>query len=587
MSARDDPNAPGSAVTGSRIVRRSPVVGCALPSDLHPVLRRVYAARGVRTSEELALSLDRLCPPGALGGIERAAGLLAEAVEGDGRILFVGDFDADGASSCAVGVLGLRALGACQVHYLVPNRFEFGYGLTPEIVAVAADWRPDLLITVDNGTGSIAGVAQARERGFRVLITDHHLPGTELPAADAIVNPNLPGDGFPSKHLAGVGVIFYVLSALRARLRETGWFRRRGVEVPNLAFLLDLVALGTVADVVPLDRNNRILVAQGLARIRAGRCRPGVAALLEVAGRRRAQVVAADLAFAAAPRLNAAGRLEDMSLGIECLLTPSPDAARDMALRLDTLNRERRAIEREMHGQALAALEELPQDPGDPALPAGLCLYDERWHQGVIGILAARIRERFHRPVIAFAPAGDELKGSARSVPGLHIRDTLEAVAGCRPGLLGRFGGHAMAAGLSLAPRDLPAFRRAFEEEVQRRLGPADLQGTLYTDGALAASELNLGLARLLRDAGPWGQGFPEPRFDGTFEVLGQRVVGDGHLKFTVRPLDGDRCVEAIAFRTPAPDEPLRRARLAFRLDVNEYRGACSAQLLVERIEAL
>ncbi len=575
------------AGAGPRIVRRASGRGDALPDDLHPVLRRVYAARGLRGPEELSLSLDRLLAPEAVYGMEAGAELLAGAVQSGARILLVGDFDADGATSCAVGVLGLRALGAETVHYLVPNRFEYGYGLSPELVTVAADWRPDLLVTVDNGTASRAGVLEAQRRGIRVLVTDHHLPAPELPPADAIVNPNLV-EGSAARNLAGVGVIFYVLLAVRARLRAAGWFRRRGIEPPKLAALLDLVALGTVADLVPLDYNNRILVAQGLARIRAGRCRPGLAALLDIAGRRRRAAVAADLAFAAAPRLNAAGRLEDMALGIECLLAADTDAAQAMAARLDAFNRERRAIEHEMHAQALETLESLPREgPEEEGLPAGLCLFDPRWHQGVIGILAARIRERFHRPVIALAPAGDLLKGSARSVPGLHIRDTLEAVAARNPGIIERFGGHAMAAGLTLAPDRLAALQAAFAAEVDRRLAPEDRGGTLLTDGALAAAELDLGTAQALREAGPWGQGFPEPRFDGEFEVLDQRVVGEAHLKLTVRPLDGARCVDAIAFRTPAPERALCRVRLAYRLDVNEYRGSRSAQLLVERIEAL
>ncbi|HQU16552.1 MAG: single-stranded-DNA-specific exonuclease RecJ [Chromatiales bacterium 21-64-14] len=571
----------------ARIARRSTESLAGLPAGLHPVLRRVYAARRVRGPADLEHSLERLHPLTGLTGIASAAALLSEAVEQDRRILLVGDFDADGATSCALAVLALRALGARQVHYLVPNRFEFGYGLTAEIVAVAADWHPDLIVTVDNGIASLEGVAAAHARGIQVLVTDHHLPGATLPAADAIVNPNLPGDPFPSKHLAGVGVIFYVLSAARAHLRAAGWFARRGIGEPKLAQFLDLVALGTVADVVPLDANNRILVQQGLLRIRSGQCRPGIAALLAVAKRGQSRVVAADLAFGVGPRLNAAGRLEDMSLGIECLITDDLDAAREMAQRLDELNHARRAIEAQMQTQALEVLEGLGLQDDDPALPMGLCLYDARWHPGVIGILAARIRERFHRPVIAFAPDGAGLKGSARSIPGLHIRDALDAVASRNPGLLSRFGGHAMAAGLSLALDRLEDFRTAFDDQVRRCLGPEDLEGICYTDGELAPAELHLETAQLLRDGGPWGAGFPEPCFDGEFQVLAQRVVGERHLKLTLRPAGGRQSIDGIAFQTPAPPVPWERVRIAYRLDVNEYQGVTSPQLLVEFIEPL
>ncbi|MDE2088781.1 MAG: single-stranded-DNA-specific exonuclease RecJ, partial [Gammaproteobacteria bacterium] len=463
--------------------------------------------------------------------------------------------------------------------------FEYGYGLTPEIVAVAAQQSPDLIITVDNGISSLDGVAAARALGIQVLITDHHLPGVRLPEADAIVNPNLPDDVFPSKHLAGVGVIFYVLAALRARLREESWFTRMGTAEPNLAQFLDLVALGTVADVVPLDHNNRILVDQGLQRIRAGQCCAGVLALLEVAGRRRENLVAADLGYAVAPRLNAAGRLQDMSLGIECLLCDDPQAARTMARRLDELNRDRREIETEMQDQALAALAALDLDP--ERLPVGLCLFDERWHQGVIGILAARIKERLHRPVIAFAPAGtDEIKGSARSVSGLHIRDALDAVAAGNPGLITRFGGHAMAAGLSLTRERLPAFSDAFDREVRRHLSGDDLRGVIHSDGELTETELSLELAELLRAAGPWGQGFPEPVFDGVFEVVNRRVVGERHLKLQLRSSRASSCIDAIAFNAaePAPAEG-ERVCIAYRLDVNDYRGLRSLQLIVEHLE--
>ena len=559
-----------------------------LPADLHPVLRRIYLSRALHDARELRYSLDGLHPYSALKGIDAACELLAAALQAQRRILIVADFDADGATSCAVAVRGLRLLGAREVSFVVPNRFAFGYGLTPEIVAVAAERQPDLLITVDNGISSIEGVAAAQERGMQVLVTDHHLPGEMLPSADAIVNPNQPGDDFPSKNLAGVGVIFYVLMALRARLRQEQWFSRNGIAEPNLAQLLDLVALGTVADVVPLDYNNRILVSQGLARIRAGRACAGIEALLTIAGRNPRQLVAADLGFAVAPRLNAAGRLEDMTLGIECLLSDDTTRARIIAARLDQLNQERRAIEAQMQDDALAELDALTLDDGDAGLPIGVCMYQDHWHQGVIGILASRIKDRLHRPVIAFASAGnDEIKGSARSVPGVHIRDVLDAVAACHPGLLSKFGGHAMAAGMSLARQNFAAFSAAFDEEVRRHLAGEDLRGVIMSDGELVPEELNLDLAELLRAAGPWGQTFPEPLFDGLFEIVNQRIVGERHLKMVVKVPGYDRLLDAIAFNADERACPshINRARMAYKLDVNEYRGQRSAQLLVEHME--
>jgi single-stranded-DNA-specific exonuclease len=470
------------------------------------------------------------------------------------------------------------------VRYLVPNRFEYGYGLTPEIVEVAANLQPDLILTVDNGISSLAGVEAARRHRIRVLVTDHHLPGEHLPAADVIVNPNRPGDRFPSKHLAGVGVAFYVMLALRARLREQRWFAAQGIAEPNLGTLLDLVALGTVADVVPLDHNNRILVQQGLLRIRAGRCVPGILALLEVARRNAQRVVATDLGFAVGPRLNAAGRLDDMSLGIECLLTDSETGARRMAGQLDSLNRERRDIEADMQAQALASIERLHLE--ETSLPTGLCLFDSDWHQGVIGILAARLKERFHRPVIAFAQAGHgELKGSARSVAGLHVRDALDAVAARHPGLIGRFGGHAMAAGLTLNQGNYDAFVAAFDDECRRHLTTDDLNGTIHSDGELAGQEFSLEAARRLRDGGPWGPGFPEPVFEGEFEVLDSHTVGECHLRLKLRPVGGPDSINAIAFNTEPLHADCRRARMVYRLDVNEYRGFESPQLVVEYIE--
>lgn len=552
-----------------------------------PLLQRVYAGRQVCTPQELENNLEHLQRPAALMGIDRAVDLLVSALEKRERLLVVGDFDADGATSSALMVSALRAMGAANVDYLVPNRFEFGYGLTPEIVDVAATRSPDLIVTVDNGISSLEGVEAARRRGIRVLITDHHLPGERLPDAEAIVNPNQPDDPFASKALAGVGVAFYVMLALRARLVSSDWFKRNRLEKPNLAAYLDLVALGTVADLVPLDRNNRILVQQGLQRIRAGHCRPGIKALLEVAGRNPRRVVAADFGFAVGPRLNAAGRLDDMSEGIECLLCEDAARARQLAGRLDGLNRERREIEADMKRQAVRAVEQLQLD--GEHLPLGLCLYDADWHQGVIGILASRLKEKFHRPVIAFAQAGEnELKGSARSIPGLHIRDTLDAVAARHPQLLQKFGGHAMAAGLSLTQQCLPAFEAAFQEELRSRLDAEALNGVLESDGELTDQDFSLEVAELLRNAGPWGQGFPEPLFDGVFTVVSRRIVGEAHWKLSVRPQATERVIDAIAFNQ-AEHQPAQgqQWRLVYRLDSNEYRGSLNLQLMVEHMEKL
>ncbi len=575
--------APGADTASRRIVRR-PVTGEVELAGLHPVLARIYAGRGVRSPSELDYSLARLLPWDGLHGIERATDALVRAIEEGTRILVVADFDADGATACAVAVRGLRLLGAGDVHYLVPNRFEYGYGLTPEIVAVAARLRPGLLVTVDNGIASLAGVAAARALGIEVLVTDHHLPGPELPPASAIVDPNLPGDGFASKNLCGVGVMFYLLLALRAELRSRGKFARR--PEPRLAELLDLVALGTVADVVPLDHNNRILVHQGLARIRAGRACPGVEALLAVAGRNRERLAAGDLAFALGPRLNAAGRLADMSLGIACLLSEDAPSALERASRLDGLNRERRAIEARMQAQALEHLGALPGAGRDGA--AGLCVYREDWHPGVVGILAARLRDRYERPVIAFAPGqGDEVKGSARSVPGVHIRDVLAAVAARDPGLVARFGGHATAAGVCVPRARLAAFEEAFAEETARVLSVQTPFGVLHTDGALEAQDLTLGMAETLWRAGPWGQGFGEPLFDGEFEVLSGRPLGERHLKLRLCPCGAEGSLEAVAFNARGATWAAEggKARLAYRLAVNDYGGLRAARLIVEHAE--
>jgi len=561
---------------------------CALPDTLHPVLRRVYSARNITTDTDLDNRLACLHSPSELKDISSAVTLLAGALSRQERILVIGDFDADGATSSALMVSALRAMGAHSVDYLVPNRFEFGYGLTPEIVAVAAASAPDLIVTVDNGISSIQGVEAAREHGIRVLVTDHHLPGKVLPAADAIVNPNQPRDTFPSKHLAGVGVAFYLLMALRGQLRECGWFTQMNLPEPNLAEYLDLVALGTVADLVKLDRNNRVLVRQGLQRIRAGYCRPGIRALLEIAGRKPARVVAADFGFAVGPRLNAAGCLDDMSRGIECLLSEDDTKAKQLAQQLDALNRERREIETDMKIQAMQHVQQVHVEENQ--LPLGFCLFEPGWHQGVIGILASRIKERFHRPVVAFAQSGPgQLKGSARSIPGLHIRDTLDAVAARHPDVLQKFGGHAMAAGLSLQEHHLAQFESAFLQELEERLDDSMLTSVLESDGPLELEDFNLDLAEQLRSAGPWGQGFPEPLFDGNFTVLQQRVVGEHHLKLLVKPEGGTQAVDAIAFNQAA-DHPLtagQRVHLAYRLDSNEYRGLPGLQLVVEMIELL
>jgi single-stranded-DNA-specific exonuclease len=548
------------------------------------LLARIYAARDVRHADELERGLATLPDYRGLKGIDTAIGLLGKARAEQQRILIVADFDADGATSCALMMRGLKLFGFEHVDYLVPNRFEYGYGLTPEIVALAVQRQPQLLITVDNGISSHAGVEAARDAGIQVLVTDHHLPAETLPRADAIVNPNQPGDDFPSKNIAGVGVAFYLLLALRAYLRE-----EQGEQGPNLAQLLDLVALGTVADVVPLDPVNRVLVAQGLARIRAGECVPGILALLEVAGRHPQRLVAADLGYAVGPRLNAAGRLEDMSLGIECLLTDDMQAARAMAQRLDELNQARRDIEQDMQQQALAIVDALHLDE-EQGLPFGLCLYEPDWHQGVIGILAGRIKDRLHRPVSAFANTGEgELKGSARSVAGLHIRDALDAIAARHPDLVSKFGGHAMAAGLSLAEANFAAFAEAFDEEVRRHLDLNDLQGVVHTDGELDATELNLDVAELLREAGPWGQAFPEPVFEGSFALVSRRIVGEKHLKLVVRSEDAGEAIDAIAFfQTDAEwPEQVSRLKLVYRLDVNEFAGRRSPQLVVEYLEII
>ncbi|MVF14153.1 single-stranded-DNA-specific exonuclease RecJ [Ketobacter sp. MCCC 1A13808] len=554
-------------------------------SDMPPLLQKIYANRGLKSDAEIDLGLKHLLPATSLKGLETALDLLVNALQQQQRILVVGDFDADGATSSALMVLALRQLGAESVDFLVPNRFEFGYGLTPEIVAVAQKKQPQLIVTVDNGISSLEGVRAAKAAGMNVLVTDHHLPGKTLPEADAIVNPNQPGCDFASKNLAGVGVAFYLLAALRSRLKALGWFEQQHIHEPNMADFLDIVALGTVADVVPLDRNNRILVQQGLMRMRAGRCRPGILALAEVAKRKMSNLCAADLGFAVGPRLNAAGRLTDMSKGIDCLMEDDPAKAKVLAITLDQLNHERRAIEGDMQQQALHALRQLHLSEAS-TMPWGLCLFREEWHQGVIGILASRIKEQFHRPTIAFAPSDQgELKGSARSINGFHIRDALDAVASRHPGLIVKFGGHAMAAGLTLRAEDLTRFERAFDQEARRILKPENLTGELISDGVLQEAELDLSVAKMLREAGPWGQSFPEPLFDGVFELLDQRIVGEKHLKLTLGLPASKRVIDGIAFNVDLerwPDRSLKQVYLVYRLDVNEFRGIQSAQLMVE-----
>jgi single-stranded-DNA-specific exonuclease len=514
---------------------------------------------------------------------------LITAINEQQRICIVADFDADGATSCAVAIKGLQLLGAGQVSFVVPNRFEYGYGLTPEIVELVKLQTPDVIITVDNGISSIDGVKTAIDAGIKVLVTDHHLPGLDLPAADAIVNPNLPDDKFPGGALAGVGVIFYVLMALRSRLREQNWFEKKQLPEPNLAQLLDYVALGTVADVVALERINRILVHQGLMRIRTGHCHPGLQALIEVSGKNPQTLVSSDLGFSVGPRLNAAGRMDDMSLGIQCLLTDDPALAKDIALQLDQLNNDRREVEAVMKHEAMAYLSDM-KALDEHHLPAGVCLFDSNWHQGVIGILASRIKDRVHRPVIAFAPAGKDLiKGSARSIPGVHIRDVLSDIAAAHPKLLSKFGGHAMAAGLSLNMHDYPAFALAFDEMVSKRLANVDLEQKILSDGELTEQEMTLEIADLLQHSATWGQEFPEPVFDGIFDVIQARIVGQRHLKLVLRKPGGDLVIDAIAFFVDQPEHwlGLRQIRTAYKLDINEFRGNRSVQFIVQYFEKI
>jgi len=564
--------------------RREAETDASLPADLPPLLRRLYLQRGVKEALELERGAKHLLPWQTLGGIDAAVTLLHQMLLAGKRIVVVGDFDADGATSTALTVLALRSLGG-NVDYLVPNRFEDGYGLSPEVVDQAKARGAEMILTVDNGISSHAGVDTAHQHGIPVLITDHHLPGETVPAAEAIVNPNLNDSEFPSRSLAGVGVAFYLMLALRAYLRQQNWFGEGRIE-PNLAELLDLVALGTVADVVPLDANNRILVWQGLSRIRAGKCRAGIRALLEIANRDARQLAASDLGFAVGPRLNAAGRLDDMSVGVALLLTEDISEARMLANELDALNQTRKEIEQGMKSEALALCDALERQHTD--LPLGLAFYHPEWHQGVVGILASRLKERFHRPVIAFAPAGDGvLKGSGRSIAGLHLRDALERLDTLFPGLMIKFGGHAMAAGLSLETAKYDEFRERFAALIDEWLDGEALQGVIWSDGELHAQEFTLHTAEMLREAGPWGQAFPEPVFDGKFKLLQQRLVGERHLKVMVEPLGGGPLLDGIAFNVDTtlwPDSSVRQVQLAYKLDINEYRGNRSVQLIIDHI---
>ncbi|ECA5216901.1 single-stranded-DNA-specific exonuclease RecJ [Salmonella enterica subsp. enterica serovar Bareilly] len=570
-----------------RLLRRREADETAeLPADLPPLLRRLYASRGVRSARELERSVKGVLPWQQLSGIDNAVEILYNAFREGTRIIVVGDFDADGATSTALSVLGMRALGCDNISYLVPNRFEDGYGLSPEVVDQAKARGAQLIVTVDNGISSHAGVAHAKTLGIPVIVTDHHLPGDTLPDAEAIINPNLRDCEFPSKSLAGVGVAFYLMLALRTFLRDKGWFDERNIVPPNLAELLDLVALGTVADVVPLDANNRILTWQGLSRIRAGKCRPGIKALLEISNRDPQQLAASDLGFALGPRLNAAGRLDDMSVGVALLLCDNLGEARVLASELDALNQTRKEIEQGMQAEALILCEKLERS--SETLPGGLAMYHPEWHQGVVGILASRIKERFHRPVIAFAPAGDgTLKGSGRSIQGLHMRDALERLDTLYPDLMIKFGGHAMAAGLSLEEHKFEQFQQRFGELVTEWLDPALLQGEVISDGPLSAAEMSMEVAQLLRDAGPWGQMFPEPLFDGRFRLLQQRLVGERHLKVMVEPVGGGPLLDGIAFNidtTCWPDNGVREVELAYKLDINEFRGNRSLQIIIDDI---
>jgi single-stranded-DNA-specific exonuclease len=569
---------------GPRIRRRQAVAPGSWPDSVSPLLRRIYAGRGATDVAQAQPRLAQLLPPDSLDGLAAATALLADAIAGDRHIVVVGDFDCDGATACAVGVRGLRMLGATRVTPAVPNRMIHGYGLSPGLVAELAGLEPDLLVTVDHGIACHAGIAAAKALGWQVLVTDHHLPGEHLPTADAIVNPNLRGDAFPSKMLAGVGVMFYVLLALRKKLRDGGVLANGEAD---LSSLLDLVAVGTIADLVPLDVNNRALVGAGLRRLRAGQGCAGLRALIEVSGRDPARLTAADIGFAIGPRLNAAGRLEDMAIGIECLLSDDALQAAELAQVLNGINAERRGVQQQMVDEAEVALARL----GDSELqaPIALCLFDPEWHPGVVGLVASKMKEKLHRPVIAFAPSepgSSNLRGSARSIPGLHIRDALAGVDAGNPGLIGKFGGHAMAAGLSLDAGEYARFQDAFREQVGSMMDPAMLHAELLSDGELSSDDFIAANAEALRSGGPWGQGYAEPMFDGEFEVIDWRVVGERHLKLVLRVEGRHEPLNAIHFGGWDGQEPERRLRLAYRLVPDDYRGGVAIQLIVEHREA-
>lgn len=584
-----------------KIIRRELVSTAHLPDCLSNSLKQIYASRGMQSADELELKVSRLqgmVDETALMGMDKACQLLHQALINKTRIIIVGDFDADGATSTALMMTALNLFGSNHHDFIVPNRFEYGYGLTPEIVDIAAEQQGQMLITVDNGISCIAGVKRAKDLGMQVIVTDHHLPGHSLPIADAIVNPNQHGCNFPSKALAGVGVAFYLMLALRKYCREKAFFTKHGIAEPNIAQLLDLVALGTVADVVSLDANNRILVAQGLKRIRAGQTRPGIQALIEIANKNQKRLVASDFGFALGPRINAAGRLDDMSYGINCLLANDLSSARVMAAELDDLNKARREIEQGMQQEAERVLTSLSVDENN--LPSALSLFQADWHQGVIGIVAGRLKEKFHRPCIVFAKAkeedGDienaEIKGSARSIPGLHIRDLLEHIDSQNPDLIIKFGGHAMAAGLSIMQKNFAQFQKKFDEVATKWLKPEDLDSIILSDGVLSADMLTLEFAEQLREAGPWGQNFPEPLFDDTFALIQQRIVGEKHLKLVVQKESpqGKQVFDGIAFNVDIkawPNTSAKQVHLAYRLDVNEFRGKRTVQLMIEDIQAL
>lgn len=571
-----------------KIINRDVPDGINLPDSIHPVLKRIYASRNIKSSEDLDYSLGSLIPYEELGGIDNAVILLQEMITQKKRILIVADFDADGATSCALAIRGLTAMGAKDVIYVVPNRFEHGYGLSPKIVDVALDHDPDLIVTVDNGISSISGVEHAKKNGIKVLITDHHLPGDKLPSADVIINPQLKENKFPSKNLAGVGVIFYILLALRAKLKADNWFDEKNIKYPNLANLLDLVALGTISDLVPLDKNNRTMVAHGLKLMRKNKSKAGISAILNQSGRQLSALTSGDLSFAIAPRLNAAGRLTDMSLGIECLLTDDKENATEMAKKLNQLNIERRQIQNNMEEQALTEFEKYLQDTSKK-IPHGICIYNQNWHQGVVGILAAKIKEKFNRPVIVFAQECQGiLKGSARSITELHIKDVFDEIARLYPELILTFGGHAMAAGLTIEESQFDRFSDVFNQVVNRYISSDSLEDQCLTDGELSDDDFSLPLALAIQNAGPWGQSFPEPIFVGQFKILDKRVVGESHLKLKLQS-GNNNTLDAIAFNMTDDDWPSKLEQIisTYRLGINNYRGHSQVQLFIEHIEPL